>query len=341
VEKLDGRRLSHKTLEEIRIRAVLRVHEGESPEAVIAALGMSRPRIYEWLAAYRAGGMDALKAKKLHGRPRKLSAKQIRWLYKTILSGDPRQYRFEFALWTLGMIRTLIARKLEVKLSTASVWRLLKQLGLTCQRPLFKAYQQDPKAVAEWLKSTFPRIRDLAKRVRARIFFGDEAGVRSDFHAGTTWAPKGETPVVTANGQRFGINMISAVSPNGQMRFMLVDGTVDAEVFITFLKRLMTGVRHKVFLILDGHRVHRSKKVKTFVASTDGRLGLFYLPGYSPELNPDEFVWNDLKNNVVGKSFIESKAALRRTVIAGLRRLQRDPEKIRSFFNARHTLYAA
>jgi transposase len=341
MNKRDGRKLSHATLEELRVRAVMRVQEGESPESVIRALGMSRSCIYEWMAAYRAGGLDALKAKKLLGRPKKVSAQDIQWLYQTIVQGNPRQHRFEFALWTLRIIQRLLAKERGITLSLASVWRLLRQMGLTCHRPLFKAMQQDPKAVRYWLRHTYPRIRALAKSVGARIFFGDEAGVRSDFHAGTTWAPKGETPVVEANGQRFGWNMISAVSAKGEMRFMLVDRTIRAQEFIAFLRRLMTDLPYKVFLIVDGHGIHRSRLVKEFVVSTEGRLALFYLPGYSPELNPDEFVWNDLKNHVVGKTFIADKHTMHQVILRGLRRLQRTPEKIRSYFQAEHTCYAA
>jgi transposase len=317
------------------------VQEGKSPEEVISALGMSRSCIYSWLAAYRSGGWHALKSKKLNGRPKKLTGKQIQRIYKIIVQKNPQQYRFEFALWTLKLVNEIIRLKLGVKLSTTSVWRLLKQLGLTCQRPLFKAYQQDAKAVQSWLETTYPKIKELAKRVNAKVFFGDEAGIRSDFHAGTTWAPKGETPIVKSNGQRFGLNIISAVSTTGEMRFMVVDGTVKSKEFIAFLSRLIVGVKHKVFLVVDGHPTHRSKKVKEYVASTKGKLGLFYLPGYSPELNPDEFVWNDLKNQVIGRKFVSTKDDLKSIVISGMRSLQRQPAKIKSYFQAKHTQYAA
>jgi transposase len=341
MKKLDARRLSHKTLEEIRIRAVTQVQQGKSPEEVVAALGMTRCCIYNWLAAYRSGGWDALKAKELYGRPKKLTGKQMELIYKIIIQGNPQQYRFSFALWTLGLIQKLIYMKLGIKLSTASVWRLMKQLGLTCQRPLFRAYQQDKKAVDNWLRFTYPKIRALAKKAKADIFFGDEAGIRSDFHAGTTWAPKGETPTVISNGQRFGLNIISAVSPRGEMRFMIVDGTVKTQEFITFLSRLLIGAKRKIFLIVDGHPTHRSKRVKEYVTATNGRLGLFYLPGYSPELNPDEFVWNDLKNQVIGRKFVSTKEDLKSMVLGGMRSMQKNPKKIKSYFQAKHTQYAA
>lgn len=337
----DGRRLDHKTLEEIRIRAVQQVQAGQSPEVVIKTLGFSRACIYEWLAAYRAGGWDTLKAKKLHGRPRKISATQMKWVYDTVTLKSPLQFKFEFALWTRAMIRTLIAEKFGLKLSLASVGRLLAQLGLTCQRPLVRAFQQNPALVERWLREEYPAIKSLAHREKAEIYFGDEAGVRSDFHAGRTWAPKGQTPVVRSTGARFGMNLISAVTPKGELRFMVVQGKLRAGGFIEFLRRLVHGAVRPIFLIVDGHPVHRAAAVKKFVTSLEGRLRLFFLPPYSPELNPDEHVWNDLKNNGVGPTVILSPDDLKSKVLGHLRSLQKTPEKIRSFFQAPETRYAA
>jgi transposase len=337
----DARKLDHKTLEAIRIRAVEQVQAGISPEEVIRTLGFSRSCIYEWLARYRAGGWHALRARPLLGRPRKITGRQMKWIYDAVTLKNPMQYKFEFALWTRAMIRTVIKERFGIQLSLASVGRLLAQLGLTCQKPLMRAFQQNPALVEKWLQDEYPKIRARAKRIGAEIFFGDEAGVRSDFHSGTTWAPKGKTPVVRVTGARFGFNMISAVSPRGQMRFMVIQGKVAAKQFCEFLRRLVFKSERPIFLILDGHPVHRSAKVKQVVASMKNKLQLFYLPPYSPELNPDEWVWNDLKNNGIGRMSISGPDDMKHKVISHLKFLQRNPILIRSFFQADTTKYAA
>jgi len=341
MKKSDARKLDHKTLEAIRIRAVEQVQAGESPEVVIRALGFSRGCIYNWLAAYRSGGWHALQAKPLSGRPRIISGRQMKWIYNAITLKNPLQFKFDFALWTRRMIQTVIRDRFGIRLSLASIGRLLAQLGLTCQKPLIRAFQQNPALVEKWLKEEYPQIRARAKRVDAEIFFGDEAGVRSDFHSGKTWAPKGQTPVVRATGARFGFNMISAVSPKGQLRFMVVEGKVASAEFCEFLRRLVHNAQRPIFLILDGHPVHRSARVKQLVESLEGKLELFFLPPYSPELNPDEWVWNDLKNNGIGRMAITGPDDLKRIVFDYMRQMQRFPELIRSFFRAPTTSYAA
>lgn len=337
----DGRKLDHKTLEEIRIRAVQRVQAGESPEAVIATLGFTRSCIYAWLARYRAGGWNGLKAKALKGRPQKISARQMEWLWKTITGSSPLQHRFEFALWTRQMVQILLWEEFRLKLSLASVSRLLAQLGLTCQRPLFRATEQDPKRVTAWLQMDYPAIRERAELEGAKIYFGDESGVRSDYHGGTTWAPRGKTPVVKSTGARVSVNMLSVITAKGEMRFMITTGKVNASLFIEFLERLLVKADTPIFLILDGHPVHRSRAVGTFVKTTEGRLRIFFLPGYSPELNPDEQVWNHVKHHGIGKMAFESRKDLARRAKSRLHSLQRQPKIIRSFFQLDETRYAA
>lgn len=341
VARQDARRLDHKTLTELRRRGVASVQAGQSPEAVADALGVNRVTVYGWLALYREGGWDALQARKRGGRRRKLDAKALRWIYNTVTLRNPLQLKFTFALWTAKMVADLIRRKYGVSLSKASVCRLLHQLGLSPQRPLWRAYQQRPEDVRRWLEEEYPRIRRQAQRENATIYFGDEAGVRSDHHAGTTWGPRGKTPVVSSTGARFGLNLISAVSAQGEFRFMTVKGRVNARVFIRFLKRLVHNADRPIFLIVDGHPSHKARMVQRFVESLDGFLRLFFLPPYSPELNPDECVWNDLKNNTVGRKAVASPRALTSTVVGFLRFLASAPDRVRGYFNNATTRYAA
>jgi transposase len=251
------------------------------------------------------------------------------------------QLKFTFALWTAKMVGQAIYERFDVKLSKASVCRLLGQLGLTPQRPIWRAYQQRPEEVEKWLEEEYPRIRRLARQKGAQIFFGDEAGVRSDCHAGTTWAKRGQTPVVSTTGARFGLNMILAVSAQGEFRFMVIKGRVGAPRFIEFIKRLLHNAERMIFLIVDAHTAHTAKSVMQFVESIKDRFRLFFLPPYSPELNPNERVWNDVKNNAVGRQKITSPENLHAAVISHLRLIHKSPDRVRAYFTNETTKYAA
>lgn len=336
---VDARSYSHDALEKIRKDTVLRIEAGESPEEVAKGLGVNRRTVYRWLEAYHYGGLDALNAKPIPGAPPKVNAKQMKELNDILRNINPLQLNFDFALWTLAMIRELIGQRFGIKLSEVSVGRLMKRLGFTPQRPLYRAWQQDPVLVDNWQECEYPKIVAKAKRENAVIFFADEAGMRSDHHAGTTWAPKGNTPIVKATGARFSMNMLSAVSPIGHFRFMVVDGSVTATVFRDFLKRLITGMDRKVFLIVDGHPTHKAKIVKQFVADNEDKIELFFLPSYSPELNPDEQVWSNVKQRVA-KSTISTKDQMKSLIVGALRRLQKLPDIVVGFFDHPHCRYA-
>jgi len=338
--KTDARALDHVTLTELRRRGVAAVQAGESPTHVAVALGVNLRSVFRWLAQYRRGGWGRLDARKRGGRPPKLDGRALRWIYNTLANKNPQQLKFPFALWTAAMVQILIAECYKVKLSHSSVCRLLHQLGLSAQRPLWRAYQQNPETVKQWLEKDYPAIRRRARREGAQIFFADEAGVRSDFHSGTTWGVRGRTPVVSSTGARFGANLISAVSAQGQLRFMLTKGRVTAAVFMDFLKRLLVNAATPIFVIVDGHPTHRAKSVARFVVAQGGNLALFYLPPYSPELNPDEYVWNDLKSHGTGRKPITSLTQLRQTIVAHMRQLQKLPGLVSSFFHAPTTRYA-
>jgi transposase len=329
----DGRKLDHKTLEDIRIRSVRQIMDEEARvEDVANSLGLRRSTVYSWVKTYKERGEQALLAKPVPGRPSKLSDEQVRAVYTILLGKDPRQLQFDFALWTRWMVGDLIKRMFDVELTEQSVGRMLRRWGMSPQRPLVRAYEQDPEAVRRWKTHTYPAIREQAAQAGARVYFGDEAGIRSDYHTGTTWAPVGRTPVVASTGKRHAVNMLSAVTAQGGLHFMLHEGKVDSSVFIEFCRRLLADDGGTVFLIVDNHSIHLSNETRAFVASTDGRLRLFFLPTYSPELNPDEWVWKNVKHDRIGRSGITSAADLHTKATRALQRLQDLPGIVRGFF---------
>ena len=264
----------------------------------------------------------------------------MRWIARAVRDETPQQMKLPYALWTLSLIKELIERRLGKVLSLASVSKVMKTLGFSAQKPLYEAWQQNPELVREWEERTYRRIREEAKEQGATIYFADESGLRSDYHAGTTWAPVGETPVVEVTGRRFSVNMISAVGPRGELRFMVHEGTVNARVFREFLRRLLVGANTPVYVIVDGHPAHRAKLVKEFVASTNGMLKLFFLPPYAPHLNPDEQVWAHVKRDVSRRG-VENIEQMKRMAICALRRIQKLPRLVRSFFQQPECQYAA
>jgi transposase len=339
MRKDDGRKLDHQTLEALRLRAVEQVARGVPAAEVgagLAALGLHRRTIYTWLAKERTDGHEALRAKPVPGRPRKLAEEQLGELAGLIAESDPRDHGFAVALWTREVVRQLIAARFGVQLTVASVGRILHNLGFSAQRPLYRAEQADPVAVARWREIEYPKIAARARAAGGTVYFIDEAGVRSDYHPGTTWAPVGQTPTVAATGARFGLNMISAISAQGALRFSVLTGTFTAAGFIAFLKRLLHDAEHNgsdpVFCIVDNHPAHRAKAVDRFVASTDGALRLHRLPAYSPQLNPDEWVWKNVKHDGVAPAAPKGPEQMKAVVTARLRRLQRLPQIVRGFF---------
>ena len=276
--------------EAIRAQVVERVIAGESISELSRMLGYARQTLHRWFSAYEVGGKEALVSTKASGAVAKLTEKQTQWLAKTLSSKNPAQMQFPIALWTREIIRELIKRRFGVNMALRSVGNLMRRLGFSVQRPLMRAYERNPEAVKHWLEVGYPDIQKMAKKHHAMIFFEDESGIRSDYRSGTTWAPRGQRPVVERTGKRISCNMLSAVSARGELRFMVTPGRVGAAAFTEFLKRLVHGVTRPIFLIVDGHPSHRAKMTKRFVESLNGKLRLFFLPGYSPDLNPDELV---------------------------------------------------
>lgn len=324
--------------EQKRIDAVRAVMNGEPVDVVARVCKVPRRTIFLWLAKYRQGGLKNLKEGDRSGRPRKVTPEIMNWIYYAISLGDPRQYKLPFCLWTLNNLRTILKREFNLELSKSSVCRLLAHLGLSPQRPIYRSYKQDPKKLERYLKKTFPELRRIAKRLGAEIYFIDESAVRSDHHSGTTWGPIGETPVVEDSGDRFGIKLISAVSPRGDMRFQMIEGRMNSDKFIEFLKKLRSDAGKPIIVIADNASYHKSKKVMGFAENSNQEITLELLPVYAPELNPDEQVWNHAKARL-GKLFIDSKETMKRCVLNVMRSIQKNVRLVRSFFELEDTKY--
>jgi transposase len=341
--KRDGRSLDHTTLETIRTMAVQRVRDGERPSDVIASFGMHRCTIYGWMkaASGRGKGLRALVAKPATGRPRTLTQAQERQVFRWVNGKNPMQYGFDFGLWTRQIVRDLIEQRFSERLSLASIGALLARQGLTPQKPLQRAYQRDPKAIERWQRETYPAIARKAKRDKADIYFWDESGFRADAVQGTTWSAKAQTPVVAVPGQRQGISAASAVSSKGAFWFATYSGGLNGDLFVRLLGRMMRGRRKPLHLILDGLPAHKTKAVKQYVAGLQDKLTLHFLPGYAPDLNPDELVWSHAKRTGNARRPLQKGEKLADRVNAQLADIRRRPALVRSFFKHPSVAYIA
>jgi transposase len=339
--KRDGRSFDHGTLEAIRMMAVERVREGEQPSAVIASYGFNRTTIYKWLAATSepGKGVKALRSRPASGRPRSLTPRQEKQVFRWINGRDPRQYGFDFGLWTRLIVALLIEQKFGIRLGVTAVGALLARLGLTPQKPLQRAYQRDPEAIARWQSERYPEIAKQAKAAGGEVYFWDESGFRADTVHGKTWGKQGETPVVERPGQRQSISAASAVNARGAFWYCTYEGGLSAELFVKLLKRMMRGRAKPVHLVVDGLPAHKTKLVKEYVASTSGMLTLHFLPGYAPELNPDELVWSHMKRSGVARSPLRRGEKLKHKIEAQLAKIKRMPQLVRSFFQAPTVAY--
>lgn len=339
--KRDGRTLDHGTLETIRLMAVERVRDGEAPSTVIAAYGFSRTTIYRWLkAAAKPGvGLRALRARRASGRPRSLTPRQEGQVFRWINGKDPRQYGLDFGLWTRSVVAELIESKFGIRLGLTAVGALLAKLGLTPQKPLQRAYQRDPEAIERWQRETYPAIARQAKAAGGDVFFWDESGFRADAVHGRTWGVRGQTPVVERPGQRQSISAASAVNAKGGFWYCTYEGGLTAELFVSLLRKMMRHRPKPVHLVVDGLPAHKTKLVKDYVQSTQGRLTLHILPGYAPELNPDEAVWSHMKRTGVARAPLRKGERLRDKIDAQLAAIKAAPKLIRSFFRAPSVAY--
>jgi len=328
--------------EDTRRKAVKAVLAGRTRTEVAAIFGVSRESAGQWVKAYLKGGEKALRAKR-RGRPKGSSLKpwQAANTARTVIDRKPDQLKLPFCLWTREAVALLIERRYGISLSVWTVGRYLAQWGFTPQKPLRRAFEQNPEEVRRWLEEEYPKIRRRAKREKAEIFWGDEMGLRSDHQTGRSYGLRGNTPVIPGTGRRFGCNMISALTNRGRLHFMVFKERFNAGMFLDFLKRLVKQVRRKIFLIVDRLPAHRSGNVKKWLRQNARRIRMFYLPSYSPELNPDEELNQDVKSNAVGRRRTRTQKEMISNVRSFLRSRQRTPHVARNYFMEEHVRYAA
>jgi transposase len=338
----DARSLPPKAQEAIRIKAVEAVISGKKQVEVSQIFGITRQALGKWVKAYRGNGIKALKAKR-QGRPKggSLLPWQAAQIAKTVIDRTPEQLKFPFYLWTREAVAQLIEQRFDKSLSIWTVGRYLKRWGFTPQKPLRQAIERDPVKVKKWLEKDYPVIRKQAKQEKAQIFWGDEMGLRSDHNAGRSFSKRGRKPIIKTTGTRFSCNMISAITNQGQLNFMVFKDNFNADIFLKFLKRLVKHQRTKVFLIVDNHRSHRAIKVQKWLKKNEEHIRLFFLPGYSPDLNPDELLNQDIKSNAVGRKRAYNLSELLKNVRGFLFSRKRQPHKVQKYFLKENVRYAA
>lgn len=338
----DARSLSSCAQEDLRRRAVRVVLSGKKQRAVAQLFVVSEQVVSKWMKRYREHGIKALRSRR-RGRPcgGRLRPWQCAQTARLVIDRTPDQLKLPYYLWTREAVVKLIERRFGIRYSVWQVGRYLRQWGFTPQKPMRRAYEQNPAAVRRWLKKEYPAIRRRAKQEGAEIHWGDEMGLRSDHVTGRSYGRRGQTPVITGTGQRFGCSMVSAITNRGTLRFMVFHGRFNAKLYLSFLKRLVKDVRRKVYLIVDRHPVHRLRKVESWLIKNHQCLKIFFLPSYSPELNPDEMLNQDVKSNAMGRRRPHTKIEMIRNVRSHVRSRQRQPALITRYFHEEHVRYAA
>jgi len=343
MNKVDGRTLSEEAQYEKRL-FVVKLRLKDTPNEEVASLtGLSPSKTSSIWTKYLNEGMEGIKIKK-RGRPKGvgkvLNTEQEQEIIKVITDKTPDQLKFKFALWTRKAVQELIKHlyKLEIPLRTLTDY--LRAWGFTCQKPAKQAYEQQPALVREWLDNEYPKIQKMAKEDNAIIMWGDETGLENTEYKDRGFSPKGVTPIVKLNAKKSRINIISAISNFGVMRFMIYKDKMNAQVLISFLKRLIKDSKQMVYIILDNLRVHHAKIVKQWTSENSDKIRIFYLPPYSPELNPDEYLNGDLKRHVQTGSPARNEKALETKARGYLMKIQRKPKHVSNYFANKKVSYA-
>lgn len=344
MEATDMRKLSRDARHERRVQVIRLRKSGQTYEQIAEQTGLSKTGVFDICKRHEEAGAKALRDAP-HGRKRGdgrlLDATQEALIQKLIADKTPDQLKMPYALWTRAAVAELIEHRFGMRLPVRTMGLYLARWGFTPQKPMKKAYEQSPAAVKKWLDEDYPVIAARAKAEGAEIHWGDESGLRSDDVRGRGFAPKGQTPVIRVNSKRHGLSVISTVTNKGQMRWSIFDGALNTNILIDFLRRLIKGARRKIYLILDNLRVHHAKPVKAWLAEHAEAIEVFYLPSYSPELNPDEMANADIKQAVTKLAPARTKLQLVKATAHHLRSVQRQPERIRKYFEHGPVRYAA
>ena len=345
MEKIDIRKVSDKERALLRKQVIHLRKQGMGNQEVANLLGLPHETTSRWWQRFLREGKSMLaepKRGRKQGEQRSLSPEQEKQIQKMIVEHYPEQLKLPFALWDRQAIKQLILLKFGIHMPIRTVGHYLSRWGYTPQRPIRKAYEQRPAEVERWMQESYPTIKAKAKSENAEIYWGDETGVATNGNLVRGYAPAGKTPELRLNARKEHISMISAINNQGKLRFMLYEDAMNSKRLIEFMKRLIKDAGKKVMLILDNLKVHHSKPVKEWLGNNTEKIEVFYLPSYSPELNPDEYLNNDLKQAVHGNygGVSRSKAAIHEKTMSHMRHLQKCPRKVEKLFDHPNVRYA-
>lgn len=332
--------------EAMRHRAVAAVQRGRSMKVVAETFGLSYSAVRQWNKKHASGGRKALASAKRGrktGEGRWLTARQESRLRRWIIDATPDQLKLPFMLWERRAVQELIEQRFALVLPLRTVGEYLARWGFSCQRPAVRFYEQQPRAVRRWLQETYPAIAARARQQGAEIHWADETGVTTSSASGARgFAPKGQTPLLKRPARALRVNVISSVTNQGKARFMIYRQNFTAQTFLKFLWQIVRGAKgRQVIVIVDNLRVHHAKPVKEWLEANQALITVEYMPAYSPELNPDEYLNSDLKANVHRHRRPRDMGALERNVRSHLTLIRRKPQRVRAYFGAEHIRYAA
>ena len=328
----DGRNISHKTLVTMRTKAIRAWKKGMPINEIASLFGLHRGSVSRWITQYSRSGPMSLRLKRSSGRPKKIDCEIYGKDILKIIKQPASKFGFKNPLWNSKRIKIVFQKNLKLKVSLSTILRSLRDLHLSYQKPERRAWEQDPKKRKFWIEKEWPKIKSEAKKTRSVIFFLDESTISTNDFKGKTWAPIGKTPIIRLIKNRATVNVISVISPRGKLLFSTFKHSTKSKTFISFIKSVLKEVtRKRVVLIADNASIHKSKLVKSFLEKTP-RLTIHYLPPYSPELNPDEYVWSHLKSKEMPQVGVKNRDELKNRTSSAMKRIKKRKDLVKSFF---------